>query len=193
MATVLFRVLIWTLRIRLSDRTRAFVAENPTSNLILIWHNRLALALASFYRKGGGLPLTGLVSASGDGAILAEVMHAFGIETARGSSSRRAMEATRELFVSLDAGRNIVITPDGPRGPIYTVKSGAADIGSDHAKAVCLMSFNCKRCWRFKSWDRFMVPKPFATIDVDVEILEGGIGADKEVLQTKMLALNADE
>jgi hypothetical protein len=187
-----FAVLIRTLRFRMTDRTRAFLAEQPRSALILFWHNRLLLALAGFSRHAKGIPLTVLTSASKDGAIVAEAVAAFGIETARGSSSRRAFEATRELFAAMAAGRNLVITPDGPRGPIYTVKQGTASVAAAHSKTVYLFGFNINRCWRLKSWDRFIIPMPYATIDVDVEKLDAGAELDPEQLRIKMVALTAD-
>ena len=146
----IFRLLILTLRVKMDDKTRAFFAQQPRRSLCLIWHNRLALALSAFIRVGKGIPLTGLVSASGDGAVLAEVMHAFGIRTVRGSSSRRAVEAAKELLTEMAAGRNAVITPDGPRGPLYQVKEGTAEIGRAHAQAVYVVGLNCQNVWQLK-------------------------------------------
>jgi len=190
--TILFRLVILTLRLRVTPRGWEFLDSNPTSNLFLIWHNRLAFALAGFFRLGRKIPLTGLVSASNDGAILAEIMHTFKIQTVRGSSSRRAMQATRELIAVLEAGRNVVITPDGPRGPVYTVKEGTAQIGREHAKAVYLFSFNCQRVWRIKSWDNFMFPKPFAVLELDVEKIEPSDDCTAETLACKLRELNRD-
>ncbi len=168
LGVLLFRLLLLTLRVRLSENALAFKNSNPRRSLILLWHNRLALALAAFSSHGPALPLTGLVSASADGAILDFVMRAFGIETARGSSSRRAVEATRELFEALEQGRNIVITPDGPRGPCYQVKPGAAQIASEHVEQTYILGLKVSRAWKLRSWDGFLVPKPFATVTVDI-------------------------
>lgn len=187
---VSFRLLILTLRIRLTPAMRQFLAEQPQSCLILLWHNRLSFALATFARVGKGIPLTGLVSASADGAILAEIMHAFGIQTARGSSSRRAAPATRELLAALEAGRNVVITPDGPRGPVYTVKAAAAELGSAHARAIYVVGLNCDRTLRLNSWDRFMFPRPFARLEIDIEKINVADAPDAATLQAKLIALN---
>lgn len=186
----MFRLVIITLRLRITPRGREFLASPPTSGLFLIWHNRLAFALSGFSRLGKGIPLTGLVSASGDGAILAEIMHIFNVQTVRGSSSRRAMEATRELIAVLAAGRNVVITPDGPRGPVYTVKEGAAQIGREHAQAIYVFGFNCNSVWRIKSWDNFMFPKPFACLEMDVEKIEPLDCCTAAALAAKLCDLN---
>jgi lysophospholipid acyltransferase (LPLAT)-like uncharacterized protein len=190
LGAIFFRLIILTMRVRLTPRAQEFLSSKPKSCLVLIWHNRLSLALAGFSRKGRRIPLTGLVSASGDGAYLAEVMHAFGVQTARGSSSRRDMEATRELIAAIDAGRNIVITPDGPRGPIYTVKTGAVEVGRGHAKAICLVGLNCNRVWQLKSWDKFMFPKPFSVLELDIEKIETTEEFSAESLQARLNQLN---
>jgi lysophospholipid acyltransferase (LPLAT)-like uncharacterized protein len=187
-----YRLAIRTIRIRMTDRTRAFLAEQPRGALFLFWHNRLLLAVAGFWKYGKSIPLTVLTSASKDGAIVEVAVEVFGIETVRGSSSRRAFEATRELFAAMGEGRNLVITPDGPRGPIYTVKMGTAQIATSHAPAIYLFGFNVDRCWQLKSWDRFIIPKPFAVIDVDIEKLEPGVAWDQEQLRVKMAALTRD-
>jgi lysophospholipid acyltransferase (LPLAT)-like uncharacterized protein len=188
--TILFRLVILTLRLKVTRRGQEFLASPPASGLFLIWHNRLAFALSGFSRLGKGIPLTGLVSASNDGAILAEIMHLFHVQTVRGSSSRRAMEATRELIAVLAAGRNVVITPDGPRGPVYTVKDGAAQIGRDHATAIYVFGFNCKEVWTIKSWDNFMFPKPFARLEMDVEKIETSDDCTAPMLAVKLCGLN---
>ncbi len=79
----------------MTQRTREFIASSPTSNVILIWHNRLALALGGFWRKGKSVPLTSLVSASGDGAIAEQVIGAFGIGSARVILTPRLQRHTR--------------------------------------------------------------------------------------------------
>jgi lysophospholipid acyltransferase (LPLAT)-like uncharacterized protein len=180
-----------TLRVRISARARGLMAlQSPTSSLFLVWHNRTLLAFSGFCRFGNNIPLTVLVSASGDGAFVAEVIHAFGLQSARGSSSRRAFEATRELISALEAGRNILITPDGPRGPIYTVKPGAADVGRGYARAIYLLGFNCSSAWHLKSWDKFIIPKPFARLELDVEKIDIAENISPAMLQEKLTALN---
>lgn len=186
--TLLFRLLICTLRVRPSPNLKAYLSSRPRGTFILLWHNRLALALAGFQRVGGHIPYTGLVSASGDGAFLSQVMHAFGVRTARGSSSKRAVEATRELLAALTDGRNIVVTPDGPRGPLYTVKDGTAELGR-HAQRVFVAGLKVSRAWQLNSWDRFLIPQPFATLTIDLaEMPKENLTAP--ALEQKLRALN---
>ena len=185
-----FRILSLTLRVKFSPAMRGVLGNSPRQHLFLLWHNRLALALIAFSKIKTPLPLTGLVSASGDGAMLAYLMRAFGIRTARGSSSRRSVEGARELLQALDDERNIVIPPDGPRGPRYQVKEGSAAIAADYAKGVFVVGLVCSRFWQFHSWDRFILPRPFSTITVDMQKIEGAGALTKERLQEKLLAMN---
>lgn len=165
LGSVFFKLWALCVRIKLSDRLVDFIKANPQA-LILLWHNRLGLALMLVNRKAPHATLTGLVSASRDGAILAELMQNFGIQGARGSSSRRAMSATKELLSARDAGRSLVVTPDGPRGPIYQAKPGIESIAKTTPTYV--LCADAPKAWHANSWDRFILPKPFSTISFDI-------------------------
>jgi lysophospholipid acyltransferase (LPLAT)-like uncharacterized protein len=184
-----FRLLILTLRVRATPRAKALLGGTPRATLLLLWHNRLALALVTAQKKFRRLNLTALVSASHDGAALALIMKSFRIRTARGSSSRRAVEATRELISALAQGRNVAITPDGPRGPVYQVKAGTAELAASHTSSVYIVGLKASRFWQLRSWDKFIVPKPFATVTIDVEKVEAEIS--KEKIQEALIKLNS--
>ncbi len=186
--TLLFRLLILTLRVRPSAKLKAYISSRPRGTFILLWHNRLALALAGFQRIGRHTAFTGLVSASGDGAYLSYIMNAFDVQTARGSSSKRAVEATRELLAALQNGRNIVVTPDGPRGPVYTVKDGTAELAT-HAQRVYVAGLKVSRAWQLKSWDKFLIPQPFATLTIDLEEVHTP-NLTAQTLEQKLRTLN---
>ena len=68
--------------------------------------------------------MAALVSASGDGGLLARVLELFRVQPVRGSSSRRGPQALRELTTWARRGFDLAITPDGPRGPCYVVDEG---------------------------------------------------------------------
>jgi hypothetical protein len=115
----LLRIWARTLRFALDDR--AGIAGQPvTQNYIgALWHNRLLifpLVLQRFFpnRKGAAL-----ISASRDGDLLTDAIKRFGFDVVRGSSSRLGAPALLQLSDTLAAGRDVVITPDGPRGPAY--------------------------------------------------------------------------
>jgi lysophospholipid acyltransferase (LPLAT)-like uncharacterized protein len=122
------RLLGATIRFRLDDRPGYF-REPPREKIIFaLWHNRLALSAILYHRYIlKRLPerrMAGMVSASRDGGLLAEILRHFGIEAVRGSSSRRGPQALMEMTTWAGRGYDLAITPDGPRGPRYEVQEG---------------------------------------------------------------------
>jgi hypothetical protein len=164
-----FRLLqIWsrTIRFELEDRGQVRARLPDEHFIAALWHNRLLLfpsALRKFFPERRG---AALISASRDGALLADLVERFGYDTVRGSSSRQGAAAVRQLAEILDSGRDVVITPDGPRGPAYEMGPGIVLLAQKTGVAVVPVNMEYSSCWRVKSWDRFILPKPFARVRV---------------------------
>ena len=107
-----------------------------------------------------------LISASGDGDLLAAFVERYGYGTVRGSTSRRGASGLLGLADVFAAGTHIVITPDGPRGPVYQLGRGVIFLAQKCNAEVVPASVEFSSCWRLRSWDRFMVPRPFSTVRV---------------------------
>ena len=116
-----------------------------------------------FYQHRYGAVLT---SPSGDGALLAAVMTRFGLGNVRGSSSRRGSTAMRELTAVIEAGNDVAITPDGPRGPRYKLGPGIVFLAQKTGTPIVPINVEFGRCWRLGRWDGFMVPVPFTRAEV---------------------------
>ena len=84
----------------------------------------------------------------------------------RGSSSRLGASAILQLTQELASGRDIVITPDGPRGPAYELGPGIVFLAQKSGASVLPMNLEYSRCWRLGSWDRFIIPQPFSKVRV---------------------------
>lgn len=160
-----------TLRYHWRNETGMFQPGEPLQPVIFaIWHNRLALSLVVYVRYAQRIDprrkLAALVSASGDGGLLARVLEHFGVQPVRGSSSRRGPQALRELTSSARRGFDLAITPDGPRGPCYVVNEGV--IAAAQLTGLKIIPVSYQLGWRFqlKSWDRFQIPLPFSRCDV---------------------------
>ena len=143
------------------------VTANPNRPVIFcVWHNRLALApfIYRAYTRHVRQPhhLTGVVSASRDGALIAGVFKSFGINAARGSSSRRGAQAFLELLTAAEAGSDIAITPDGPRGPRYVVEPGAIALAQLTGRPLIPVGPVLQWKIALRSWDRFQIPLPFS-------------------------------
>jgi lysophospholipid acyltransferase (LPLAT)-like uncharacterized protein len=107
-----------------------------------------------------------LTSASRDGAIIAAVMKSFGLKSVRGSTSRRGAAALLELTGTLEAGEDVAVTPDGPRGPCYKLGPGVVFLAQQTRAAILPIHIEYSRAVRLKSWDRFMIPLPFAKVRI---------------------------
>jgi len=161
-----------TIRFKLNDSSGFFAGAPKEKFIFAIWHNRLALCLL-LYRRYVALPAPGhrmaaMVSASKDGGLLARILELFGVAPVRGSSSRRGPQALRELISWGERGYDLAITPDGPRGPCYTVQEGAISTAQITGLILVPVAYHLNWKFRIKSWDRFQVPLPFARCEVTV-------------------------
>lgn len=155
-----------TIRVRLA-RPKAELLSDDTTQLFLFWHNRLFLIAELYKRLRPHRTIYGLVSGSKDGALLSEFFDRIGICPIRGSSSKRGATALKEIVKQLRAGHDVGITPDGPRGPCYTMQSGAAKAIQLAKCDITLVNYSYSRAWRLKSWDRFFIPLPFSSVHMD--------------------------
>lgn len=155
-----------TLRFRVDDRA-GIMKDPPEGALIWIfWHNRV-FTVPYIYRKFLGARRGAvLTSPSRDGEMIAQVMRRFGVDAVRGSSNKRSAAALRELVGWLKGGNDIVITPDGPRGPVYELQPGVIKVAQLTAAPVFPVGVRYSKCFRLKSWDGFMIPWPFTRVDV---------------------------
>jgi lysophospholipid acyltransferase (LPLAT)-like uncharacterized protein len=124
------------------------------------WHSHL-LPISFFYRNTGKIAV---VSESKDGRRAGAVAQRWGHRIIAGSSTRGGMGALRECVRALNERENIAITPDGPRGPREIVKPGVAQIALLTGAIIVPLSAHPVNAWRLKSWDRFMIPKPFTKL-----------------------------
>jgi len=165
------RLLIATLRFRITDHARV-LATPPEKPLVwAFWHNRLFVAPYLFEHFFSGRRGAALASASKDGEIIAAFMHRFGIRPIRGSSSRGGARALVEMKRAFDAGFDLGITPDGPRGPRYSLNPGVVKLAQVTAGTILPLRIRYSRFWRLKTWDGFMIPMPFAIVEITLDTL----------------------
>ncbi len=170
--TLAMQILNITWRMRFEDLSGFFDGANTQPVIFCLWHNRLALSLPVYRRyflaRQPHRKLAALISASKDGAILARTLENFGVESVRGSSSRRGAQAVRELSAWAEKGCDLAITPDGPRGPRYRVQEGIVALAQITGHPIVPISAHIrwKKC--FRSWDAFQFPLPFTRCDVRI-------------------------
>ena len=159
---------IWARTLRYEVDDRAGVVGQPVKEnyIAALWHNRLLLISYVLKKFLPQRPGAGLISMSRDGDLIADVTQRFGFDVVRGSSSRMGASALRELGTVLASSRDILITPDGPRGPAYELGPGIVFLAQQTGAPVTPINMEYSNCWRIKSWDRFIVPRPFSKVRV---------------------------
>lgn len=160
----LLRLLFATLRYRVRDEAGVVSSPPPERYFWCFWHNRLLITGYMHERFFPTRRGAALASQSKDGEIISGIVAAFGIRPIRGSSSRGGARALVEMKRAHEEGYDIAITPDGPRGPKYEVGPGLIKLAQLTGGKILPTDITYSRCWRLKSWDGFMIPKPFATV-----------------------------
>ena len=163
------------------------------------WHNRL-LFFPCLFPKHCREKTYAVVSASGDGDFVADLIGFLGIKAIRGSSKKGASKALFDALHSLKNGFNISFTPDGPGGPKYTMSKGPIVIASQLQSPIIPISINASRYWSCRSWDAFQIPKPFSTItlivgdaiQVPADLDRDGIAEYQQKVKDALMAINED-
>jgi lysophospholipid acyltransferase (LPLAT)-like uncharacterized protein len=168
--STLIRLIGVTLKVRMEDKTGWFSnheTENGKVFLFAFWHNRI-LMLPYFYKRF--LPkrkLAVMISRSRDGQMITEIAAQFGIEAARGSSSKKSIHAFRQMLREFEQnGKDLGITPDGPRGPRYKVQPGVILLSQMSGLPIIPVICHYEDKWELPSWDRFQIPKPFTKCEI---------------------------
>ena len=129
------------------------------------WHGDLMFFAHSYLRYKNIPKVKAVVSSHFDGSLIAGTLQKFGMEIIAGSSNKNAARVLIQAIKALKEGYDIGITPDGPRGPRHEVADGIIAMASKTGAKVILVEIRAKSYWQLKSWDRFIIPKPFGTID----------------------------
>ncbi|NTW70073.1 MAG: lysophospholipid acyltransferase family protein [Chlorobiaceae bacterium] len=140
--------------------------------IFAFWHGKMVAGWLLSRRLFPGEKTTAVVSQSKDGRILSDALHKLGFTLIRGSSSKGSVEVVRNMQQTLDKGEIIVITPDGPRGPINQFKYGSLRLAARNRSPLIFAQINYASSWKLKSWDRFEIPKPFTRTTVTLQLIE---------------------
>ncbi|GIT98674.1 lysophospholipid acyltransferase family protein [Sulfurovum sp. TSL1] len=138
-------------------------------SIVICWHGELLMspqAYRYFHKKQSA---SGIISRHFDGEMIARILMYFSIAPLRGSSSRGAAQVLREAFRALKKGDDLLVTPDGPRGPRHSISDGAIALAHKAKAPVLTVNYVPKAYWQLESWDKFVIPKPFTTIDFYLE------------------------
>jgi lysophospholipid acyltransferase (LPLAT)-like uncharacterized protein len=155
-ASWLVRALTATLRVR---HVHPEHLDNTPQYILAFWHRQLLPLLGKSRWRG---PITVMSSQSKDGQFSTATLGRFGIESVSGSSTRGGSAAVRGILRVARAGRSIVFTPDGPRGPAGVVKDGVIFTARASQLPIVPLAFALQKYKELRSWDRMMIPVPFS-------------------------------
>ncbi len=138
------------------------VVDSGRGGIFAFWHAHV-LVIGHLHR-GGGHSI--MISRSKDGDYGAALARHWGQVPVRGSSSRGGSAALAALIGHLAAGHSAVFLPDGPRGPRNEVKAGVIVAAQRAGVPIVPIAAGASRAWTVGSWDRMLIPKPFARVQV---------------------------
>ena len=163
-APTVLRLLALTWRVqRTGDPGRELLASDRRW-IVAMWHGRMLALMPLRLHKGRGIHV--LVSPSDDGSLAAQALRSFRFRAIRGSLSRGGASALRTMNELVAGGGQLVVTPDGPRGPRHSMNVGTAWLARATDAPMLPVGVAVDRAWRLRSWDRFTIPKPFARMVV---------------------------
>ena len=138
LSALFIRGLYATLRV---EHVRQENIDSTPQYILAFWHSHLLLMLHARYRR----PISALISRSKDGEYIARVFDWYGVEAARGSSTRGGSAALRELLREARAGKNLAFTPDGPKGPARIAKDGVVYAAKASGLPILPVAFAAKK------------------------------------------------
>ena len=178
-----------TLRFEVIAEEGTIPATPPARGIFCFWH-RCTLPAGWYFRN---FRCSILISRSFDGELIARTLALLGYGSVRGSSSRGGAAGLIALREVLESGLPVVFTADGPRGPIYETKIGPVKLAQMSREPIGSFYLLPERAWRIRSWDRFLIPRPFSRVVVSWArlVLPPPPDANAEILEEKRQELNA--
>jgi len=142
--------------------TPVLFGEVPGPEIYCFWH-QCVLPCTVYFRRSHAVIL---ISQSFDGELITRILRMFGFDAVRGSSSRGAREGLLGLKQVIERGNTAIFTADGPRGPIYQTKMGPIKLAQMTGAPIGAFHLEPEHAWTMRSWDRFLIPRPFTRICV---------------------------
>lgn len=150
----------WTSRLEvISPIPLQEIQDNKKKSLYAFWHNRIFYFLYLFRKSGIAIP----ISTHRDGAAIARIAKKFGFNVISGSSTRGSIAVLNGILDYLEKDRAVAVTPDGPRGPKYSIQDGILFAAYKSQTPIRASAWYAKHVILFKSWDNFILPLPFNT------------------------------
>ncbi len=159
-------------------------------HVCVCWHGELFMSPQAYRAIHKNHPASAIISSHFDGSLIASILNLLNIKPLRGSSRKGAKRVLMQAFKSIKQGEEVLITPDGPKGPRHHMSDGAIGIALKSKLPIFIMNFRAENFWQMKSWDKLIIPKPFSKVNFYMQSisLEGmELDEAREYLLEKML------
>jgi len=186
MIYLLMRLIWWSCK----KRFHFITPVDERQHVCVCWHGELLMSPQAYRKIHPTQPATAIISTHFDGSLIAGILRLLEIHPLRGSTKKGARQVLLQAFKSIKEGEEVLITPDGPRGPRHSMSDGAIGMALKSNLPIFVLNYQCNQYWQLESWDRFVIPKPFGRIDFYLQSisLEGmERGEAKAYLREKML------
>ncbi len=134
--------------------------------IAVTWHSELFITPQIYRKLRKNHATSAIISQHFDGDMIAKVLSYLNIVALRGSSKRGAKSVLMSAIKSMKSKYSIMITPDGPRGPRYSMSDGAVALALRSKLPIMVVNYQPNSYWQLKSWDKFLIPKPFTTLEI---------------------------
>jgi len=155
----------WRVEVLDRDGVSSRIPLRQAKGLMAFWHRNILVLLAHYRHH----PLVVPVSEHRDGEYVAQVMERLGIYSVRGSTTRNSTKLIRGMLKQIRRGLTPCITPDGPRGPKFSIQPGFLLLARRSGLTVYAVAVDAKPAWVLPSWDAFLIPRPFARVAIVIE------------------------
>lgn len=190
---VLLRILHRTCRITvIGEEYLREVQKLPGPGIAAFWHSTFPGVLY-FFRDRGYLTIT---SRSRDGELAARLVNRLGYAAFRGSPGKGGAIALKQLITAFRGSAGGGFPADGSQGPAHVVQKGLVVLGMYSGSPIVAVSMAADRCWRFRSWDRTVLAKPFSNVVLAFSPLvrvERGASPEKVKEYCELLQKRLDE
>lgn len=163
----MMRLILSTCRIEIRGLDRFIQAASTERCILMLWHNRLAILPEILHRHASQFIYRAFISNSCDGEPLAIMTRSYSSGRILRVAHHARHQALHQMIAILKRDKEVaVLTPDGPRGPIYEVKPGVIAAAKAASAKIIPFSWSATSFWQLKTWDQFRLPKPFSLIVV---------------------------
>jgi len=164
-------------------------------HVCVTWHGELFMSTQAYRKVHKIHPASAIISSHFDGALIAHTLQFLKIRPLRGSTRKGARQVLLQAFKSIKSGEEVLITPDGPKGPRHSMGDGAIGIAIKSKLPIFVMNFTAQNYWQLNSWDKFVIPKPFTKVDFymqsisleDMDLEEAKVYLHKKMLENTLV------